>query len=97
VTALDRPRLFEQFWKMGLAHNLTQFQDAMRMQQLPLFNTAYADRDGHIMYLYNAAVPVRARGDYQFWSGVVLGDQSELIWSASMLAPGRTRSVCRKA
>jgi acyl-homoserine-lactone acylase len=87
VTALDRPRLFEQFWKMGLAHNLTQFQDAMRMQQLPLFNTAYADRDGHIMYLYNAAVPVRARGDYQFWSGVVPGDQSELIWSASKIVP----------
>jgi acyl-homoserine-lactone acylase len=64
VTALDRPSMFEQFWKMGLAHNLAQFQDAMRMQQLPLFNTAYADRDGHIMYLYNAVVPVRARGDY---------------------------------
>jgi acyl-homoserine-lactone acylase len=87
VAALDRPRMFEQFWKMGLARNFSQFQDAMRMQQLPLFNTAYADRDGHIMYLYNAAVPVRARGDYQFWSGVVPGDQSELIWSASKMVP----------
>ena len=81
VTALDRPRMFEQFWKMGLARNFDQFQEAMRMQQLPLFNTAYADRDGHIMYLYNAAVPVRSMGDYQFWSGVVPGDQSNLIWS----------------
>jgi acyl-homoserine-lactone acylase len=81
VAGLDRPRMFEQFWKMGLAHNLAQFQDAMRMQQLPLFNTAYADRDGHIMYLYNAAPPVRARGDYRFWSGVAPGDRSELIWS----------------
>ena len=81
VSGLDRPRLFEQFWRMGLAHNLDQFQDAMRMQQLPLFNTAYADRDGHIMYLYNAAPPVRARGDYAFWSGVVPGDQSDLIWT----------------
>jgi acyl-homoserine-lactone acylase len=87
VAALDRPRLFEQFWMMGLAHNFTQFQDAMRMQQLPLFNTAYADRDGHIMYLYNAAVPVRSRGDYQFWGGVVPGDQSDLIWSASKIVP----------
>ena len=85
VTALDRPRLFEQFWKMGLSRNFAQFQDAMRMQQLPLFNTAYADRDGHIMYLYNAAVPVRARGDYQFWSGVVPGDTSELIWNPSKI------------
>jgi acyl-homoserine-lactone acylase len=81
VAALDRPRMFEQFWKMGLAHNLAQFQDAMRMQQLPLFNTAYADRDGHILYLYNATPPVRAKGDYRFWAGVAPGDQSALIWS----------------
>jgi acyl-homoserine-lactone acylase len=87
VTALDRPRIFEQFWRMGLAHNFAEFQDAMRMQQLPLFNTAYADRDGHIMYLYNATVPVRARGDYQFWGGVVPGDQAELIWSPSKIVP----------
>ncbi|MGD1095063.1 MAG: penicillin acylase family protein [Bryobacteraceae bacterium] len=87
VAALDRPRLFEQFWKMGLAHNFEQFQDAVRMQQLPLFNTAYADRDGHIMYLYNAAVPVRPQGDYQFWGGVVPGDRSDLIWSYSKIVP----------
>lgn len=87
VTALDRPRLFEQFWKMGLARNFEQFQDAMRMQQLPLFNTAYADREGHIMYLYNAAVPVRPGGDYRFWSGVVPGDQSKLIWSYGKIVP----------
>jgi acyl-homoserine-lactone acylase len=85
VAALDRPRMFEEFWKMGLARNLREFQDAMRMQQLPLFNTAYADRDGHIMYLYNAVVPVRARGDYRFWNGVVPGDESALIWSYSKI------------
>ena len=87
VTALDRPRWFEQFWKMGLAHNFDEFQTAMKMQQVPLFNTAYADRDGHIMYLYNAAVPVRPRGDYQFWSGVVPGDTSELIWDPKKIIP----------
>ena len=81
VAALDRPRMFEQFWKMGLAHNLAEFQDAMRMQQLPIFNTAYADRDGHIMYIYNAAPGIRSRGDYRFWAGIVPGDDSSLIWS----------------
>jgi acyl-homoserine-lactone acylase len=81
VAALDRPRMFEQFWRMGLAHNLSEWQAAMRMQQLPLFNTAYADRGGHIMYLYNATVPVHAEGDYRFWAGVVPGDQSALISS----------------
>jgi acyl-homoserine-lactone acylase len=85
VTGLDRPRLFEQFWRMGLAHNLAQFQDAMHMQQLPIFNTAYADREGHIMYLYNAAPPVRSRGDYRFWNGIVPGDDSSLIWSSKIV------------
>ena len=81
VAAINRPRLFEQFWRMGLAKNLTEWQDGMRMHQLPLFNTAYADRDGHIAYVYNATLPVHATGDYRFWQGVVPGDKSELISS----------------
>ena len=80
-----RPRMFEQFWRMGLARDLEQFHDAMRMQQVPLFNTMYADRDGHIMYLFNSAPPVRDRGDHAFWSGVVPGDDSGLIWSEAIV------------
>ena len=79
VAALDRPKMFEQFWRMGLATNLQQWEDAMRMMQLPLFNTAYADKDGHIGYVYNATLPVHATGDYRFWQGVVPGDRSDLI------------------
>ena len=79
VAAIDRPRLFGQFWRMGLARNLAEWQNAMRMQQLPLFNTAYADRDGHIAYVYNATLPVHPTGDYRFWQGVVPGDRSDLI------------------
>jgi acyl-homoserine-lactone acylase len=79
VAAIDRPKLFEQFWRMGLAKNLAEWQDGMRMQQLPLFNTAYADRDGHIAYVYNATLPVHATGDYRYWQGVVPGDRSDLI------------------
>ena len=82
VAAIDRPRLFEQFWRMGLAKNLKEWEDGMRMQQLPLFNTAYADRDGHIAYVYNATLPVHPTGDYRFWQGVVPGDRSDLIASA---------------
>jgi acyl-homoserine-lactone acylase len=79
VLPAERPRMFEQFWRMGLAKNLSQWRDAMRMQQLPIFNTMYADRDGHIMYVWNSAPPVRAQGDYRFWRGLLPGDQSALI------------------
>jgi acyl-homoserine-lactone acylase len=82
VAALDRPRMFEQFWRMGLAKNFAEWEAAMRMQQLPLFNTAYADRDGRIAYIYNATLPVHPTGDYRFWQGVVPGDRSDLIATA---------------
>lgn len=85
VVAADRPRMFEQFWRMGLARNLAEWREAMRMQQLPLFHTVYADRDGHIMYVYNAASPIRTQGDYRYWSGVVPGDRSELISTAKIV------------
>lgn len=85
VVAADRPRMFEQFWRMGLSRNLAEWREAMRMQQLPLFHTVYADRDGHIMYVYNAAPPVRTEGDYQYWNGVVPGDRSDLISTAAIV------------
>ena len=85
VAGMERPRMFEQFWRMGLSQNIEQFEDAMRMQQLPLFNTMYADRDGHIMYLYNAASPLRPRGDHSFWAAIVPGDDSELITSEAVV------------
>lgn len=79
VLPAERPRMFEQFWKMGLARNFAEWRDAMRMQQLPIFNTMYADRDGHIMYVWNSAPPVRTTGDYRYWRGLLPGDQSALI------------------
>ncbi len=82
VVGLDRPKLFEQFWRMGLAKNFGEWETAMRMQQLPLFNTAYADKDGRIAYVYNATLPVHPTGDYRFWQGVVPGDRSDLIATA---------------
>jgi acyl-homoserine-lactone acylase len=81
VVAADRPKMFEQFWRMGLAKNLEEWKNAMRMQQLPIFHTMYADRDGHIMYVYNAAPPVRMHGDHAYWNGVIPGDRSDLIAS----------------
>jgi acyl-homoserine-lactone acylase len=79
VGSADRPRMFEQFWRMGLSRNLEEWREAMRMQQLPIFHTMYADRDGHIMYVYNAAPPVRAHGDHAYWSGLIPGDRADLI------------------
>ena len=85
VAGTARPRMLEQFWRMGLTRTLEQFHAAMTMQQLPLFNTMYGDRDGHIMYLYNAALPLREPADEGFWRGLVPGNDSALIWSSTVV------------
>lgn len=79
VAGLDRPYMLEQIWKMDTAHNLAQYQAQMRRLQYPMYNILYADRDGHIEYLFNAEVPKRSEGDYAFWKRPVPGDSSKLL------------------
>jgi len=73
--------LLEQEWDMARAKNLSEFEAALKKLQLPFFNVIYADRDGHIMYLFNGQEPVRSQGDYAFWQGIVPGDTSATLWS----------------
>ncbi len=80
VAGLDRPFLLEQYWQMATAHNFDQYQAALRRLQVPTFNILYADRDGHIEYLWNATLPKRSKGDLAYWAGVVPGDTSETLW-----------------
>ena len=49
---------------MGRATSLAEFETALSELQNPMFNVLYADRDGHILYLFNGLVPrnVRRRG-----------------------------------
>jgi len=79
VAGLDRPFMLEQIWKMDTAHNLAEYQAQVRRLQYPMYNIMYADRDGHIEYLFNAEVPRRSEGDYAFWARPVPGDTSKLL------------------
>ena len=81
TAGLDRPFAIEQYWKMALAHNFAQYQAQVRRLQVPTFNITYADRDGHIMYLFNGTLPVRSQGDSHFWHGVVDGTTSSTLWT----------------
>ena len=83
VAGFDQPDLVGQYWEMIQSQNLEQFEDAMRKLQLPYFNVIYADRAGHIMYLFNGQVPKRPKdvGDWNFWSGLIPGDNSGTLWT----------------
>ena len=82
VAGLDRPFMLEQYWQMATSRNFDQFRKAAARNQVPMYNVVYADRDGHIMYLFNGTVPKRKSGDWKFWQGIVPGDTSETMWSS---------------
>jgi acyl-homoserine-lactone acylase len=46
-----------------------------------MFNILYGDRNGHILYLFNAQVPIHAKGDWNYWRGVVPGNTSATLWT----------------
>ena len=81
TAGLDRPFGIEQYWKMALAHNFAEYQAQVKRLQVPTFNITYADRDGHIMYLFNGTLPKRSQGDSAFWHGVVDGTTSKTLWT----------------
>jgi penicillin amidase/acyl-homoserine-lactone acylase len=70
----------DQTYRMNRARDFDEWLAAMKRSGIAMFNTAYADREGNIYYVYNAKLPLRAPG-YD-WSGVVPGNTSETLWSA---------------
>ena len=81
VAGIDRPRMLEQWFKMGEATNLEQFKDALRVMSVPMWHANYADDQGHIMFVFDGLVPKRKGHDYDYWNKIVPGDTSETMWS----------------
>ncbi|MGD2122284.1 MAG: acylase [Gemmatimonadota bacterium] len=81
VAGLESAHVFRQYYDMLSATNLEEFEAAMAQLQMPMFTTMYADRDGHIMHLFNGLIPVRAQGDVAYWAGSIQGNTSETLWT----------------
>ena len=81
VVGLDQPELMAQLWDMARADNLKEFETAVQRLQLPMFTIIYADREGHILHLFNGQVPVHSQGNWQYWQGIIPGDTSETLWT----------------
>jgi acyl-homoserine-lactone acylase len=81
VTGLDRPGIVGQYLDMIKATGLEEFEAAQAQLQMPFFNTIYADREGHIYYLFGGALPRRNGGSFQEWMGVVPGVDESNLWT----------------
>jgi len=83
IARLDNPgNMLDQWKKMGEATSLEEFQTALAQNDLPMFNVMYADKAGNIFYHFAGYTPVRPEGDWDFWSGIVPGDDSKYIWDS---------------
>jgi acyl-homoserine-lactone acylase len=80
VAGLDRPGALKEWWDMARAKSLAEFESAVKRLEIPMFNVMYADRAGHIYYLFGGDVPVRSKGDVAFWADRVSGDSPETLW-----------------
>ena len=70
----------EQWFRMNKSKTFEDFENAMKIMAIPMFNTIYADYEGNTFYIYNALFPNRRDG-YE-WSGVVPGNTSETLWNS---------------
>jgi len=81
VAGIDRPRMLEQWFRMGGAKNLAEFKDAMRLIAVPMWNANFADDKGNIYLICNGTVPRRKSGDWETYSKVLPGDRSDYLWT----------------
>jgi penicillin amidase len=69
----------DEWYAMSKARNFDEFKRAMAATAVPMFNAVYADREGNIFYVYNAAVPRRST-KYD-WSKPVDGSDPATEWN----------------
>ncbi len=73
-------RQVEQWYRMNRAKSLAEWEDALRMATMPMFNCTYADREGNIYYVYQSLLPLR--DETYDWSKRLPGNTSKTLWSA---------------
>ncbi|WP_284124588.1 penicillin acylase family protein [Parerythrobacter aestuarii] len=75
---MDSIESMDAYYRLGRAQSLEEWMAVYEKMENPNFNAIYADAEGNIAYLYNAAFPDRKPG-YN-WRGVLPGNESSLIW-----------------
>lgn len=86
VPILDAYGSLDQGIAMAEASTLQEFQDAVALMHVPMFNLLCAGRDAdsqdpHIYYVSQGRVPERPFGGWEYWWNVVPGHTSETAWS----------------
>lgn len=77
---MDRAGMLQAWWQMGTSGNFSEFDAAVKMQQLPVFSVISAGREGHIAHYFGGMSPKRPAGNWD-WAKTVPGDGPETLWT----------------
>ncbi len=78
--AYDEFRFYQQWLRLAQANNLSEFQEALRIAAIPMFNICYADREGNIFFVWNGTVPEFPHDSHT--SEAVVASTSDDVWTA---------------
>jgi acyl-homoserine-lactone acylase len=70
----------EQWFRMNKANSFEAFQEVVKMDALPLFNTIYADIEGNIFFISDGKIPLR--DTTLNWNRPVDGTSSKYKWTS---------------
>lgn len=75
-------RATDQWYKMNKAKNFNEFEAALKMQSIPLFNVIYGDAEGNILLHSGGIVP--DRNPALDWSQPIAGNTSKYLWNKTV-------------
>jgi len=83
---MDSVQQLDAYYRINKASNLEEWQAQIARMAIPSTNFIYADREGNIAYVYNAAIPDRPDlSEVQAnWRGILDGSRSDLIWEGTV-------------
>lgn len=73
--------VFGQWKQMGAAKNLKEFESAIALNHLPLFNIIYADRQNNILYHFGGKVP-KKKGPWEQWQSKIAVANEDYNWKS---------------
>ncbi|WP_421990279.1 penicillin acylase family protein [Qipengyuania sp.] len=75
---IDNLGQLDAYYRLNKASDLAEWEAILARMDIPSTNFIYADAEGNIAYVYNAAIPDRPEGPN--WRGVLDGSDPSLLW-----------------
>ncbi|MBX7533148.1 acylase [Qipengyuania sp. 1XM1-15A] len=79
---IDNLGQLDAYYRLNKAETLEEWEGILARMDIPSTNFIYADADGNIAYVYNAAIPDRPEGAN--WRGVLDGTDPDLVWDGAV-------------